>query len=356
MDVLRIGVLSAAKIASVIAEASNHVSEVRVIAVASRAPAKATQFAIRHDVPRTCTYDEMLSSPDIDAVYIPLPTGLSTEWALRAIAKGKHVLVDKPFVSVEALQSIVDAAAVAGVIFMDGTHFVHANRTRRMLHVTNTELGSLRSVTAHFSSPHRFSNKRDIRLDASLEPLGAIGDLGWYCVRAAVVFLGVDRTRVIRRAACVGSEMPGAPGVINDASAVVEFEGGERLNMSCSFETVMRMFVEVSGDRGCVRADDFVTPFSQWNRPGTPSSMKTVTQFETEIGSWADGGYPGLSKCEVTNVDEGNYGIQTVRMLQEFAKMVKGEDLVGASKLAYESIITQRIIDVVHKECIRYLS
>jgi hypothetical protein len=38
------------------------------------------------------SYEELLASKNVDAVYIPLPTGLRKEWVMRAAQNGKHVV------------------------------------------------------------------------------------------------------------------------------------------------------------------------------------------------------------------------------------------------------------------------
>src|SRR5271155_5347056 len=42
------------------------------------------------------SYAELIVCPDIDAVYIPLPTALRKEWVLAAAKAGKHVVCEKP--------------------------------------------------------------------------------------------------------------------------------------------------------------------------------------------------------------------------------------------------------------------
>lgn len=71
-----------------------------VYAVAARDKNKAAAFAKKHGIPHVKdTYDALLDDPAIDAIYNPLPNGLHFEWTMKALAKGKHVLLEKPSTS-----------------------------------------------------------------------------------------------------------------------------------------------------------------------------------------------------------------------------------------------------------------
>src|SRR5438105_9674602 len=93
------GVLGAARIApAAVVKPARDVDGVRIAGIAARDPAKAAKFAAKHGIGQVFdTYDELVTSPDINAVYIPLPNGLHAEWMQRALEAGKHVLCEKPF-------------------------------------------------------------------------------------------------------------------------------------------------------------------------------------------------------------------------------------------------------------------
>jgi predicted dehydrogenase len=64
--------------------------------------------------------------PHVDAVVIATPPGSHAPLALKAIAAGKHVLIEKPMATTtDAARAIVDAAATAGVVLMPGHTFEH---------------------------------------------------------------------------------------------------------------------------------------------------------------------------------------------------------------------------------------
>lgn len=72
---------------------------------------KAEQLCRENNVCLYTDYDEMLASPDIDAVSICTPNKNHAEQVLKAIKAGKHVLVEKPMaITIDELDAIVAAA------------------------------------------------------------------------------------------------------------------------------------------------------------------------------------------------------------------------------------------------------
>src|ERR1700685_3528727 len=104
MKKLRFGFLSTANIARKNWRSIHDSGNAIVAAVASRDVGRARQYIKElqaetpfETVPTALgSYEELLASKNVDAVYIPLPTGLRKEWGLRAAAAGKHVLCGKP--------------------------------------------------------------------------------------------------------------------------------------------------------------------------------------------------------------------------------------------------------------------
>lgn len=89
----------------------------QLLRVASRRPEQAADWARRHAVPHWhVDIDELLASPDIDAVYIATRPDSHCELTLRAAAAGKAVLVEKPMALDPAeCEAMIAACRLAGV-------------------------------------------------------------------------------------------------------------------------------------------------------------------------------------------------------------------------------------------------
>jgi dTDP-3,4-didehydro-2,6-dideoxy-alpha-D-glucose 3-reductase len=126
--VLRLGILGTPSIAErALITPSRLVPGVVVVAVASRDRSRASDFGRAHGLPRVLeSYEALISDPEVDAVYVALPAALHAEWAVRAAAAGKHVLVEKPLaLSTASVDAVARAASATGVLVMEAISPAH---------------------------------------------------------------------------------------------------------------------------------------------------------------------------------------------------------------------------------------
>src|ERR1035437_8601250 len=161
MKKLRIGFLSTAGIGKKNWKAILNSGNCVVTAVASREVQKSRDFI------RECqeanpiapasdalgSYEELIASPKVDAIYIPLPTGLRKEFVLRAAAAGKHVLCEKPCAASAAeLAEMLAACKKNSVQFMDGVMFMHSPRMEKVREILDDgqSVGQIRRIASAF--------------------------------------------------------------------------------------------------------------------------------------------------------------------------------------------------------------
>jgi len=267
---IRWGILGAAQIARKNWQAIRRTGNSTVAAVASRDAARARDFIAecQADVPMEAvprasgSYEELLAAPDIDAVYIPLPTGLRKEWVIRAAEAGKHVVCEKPCAtSVSDLREILEQCRRKRVQFMDGVMFMHSHRLARMREILGdgTSVGSLKRISSAFSygvPPEQLNG--NIRGNKVLEPYGCLGDLGWYCIRLALWALNEKLPERV-----TGRTLKESGGVPTEFSGELFFENGVSSSFYCSFLTTIEQWAVLSGEKGYIRIGDFVLPSEQ---------------------------------------------------------------------------------------------
>jgi NDP-hexose-3-ketoreductase len=213
MTPLRIGVLGCAGIAyRRMLPAMAALPEVTVVAIASRTPAKAQAFTDVFGGEPVTGYGALLDRPDIEAVYIPLPAMLHTEWVERALLAGKHVLSEKPLApSAKEAAGLVALAASRDLALVESFMFLrHPQHAKVAELIADGAIGTLRSLSAEFAFPAKAAD--DIRYRADVGG-GALTDIGVYPVRTAMLYLGADLRvtgSVLHRDAGRGVDLGGA--------------------------------------------------------------------------------------------------------------------------------------------------
>ncbi len=280
MNKLRFGFLSTANIGRKNWKAIFHSGNATVTAVASREVERSRQF-IREcqaeapfETPPAAlgSYEELLASKNVDAIYFPLPTGLRPDWVVRAAAAGKHVLCEKPCApSAADLETMLSACRQNRVQFLDGVMFMHNRRLDQIRAAleAGASIGPLKRIASHFSFPGSAEFFRaDIRVDGALEPAGCLGDLGWYCLRFALWTMNWRMPRQVagRIIARAANEPAGVP---VEFSGELFFDGGVSSGFYCSFLTAYRQWADISGANGYLRVPDFVAP-----KPGSATAFE----------------------------------------------------------------------------------
>ena len=247
----------------------------QIVAVASRSADKAAGFIhdcqmsvpVNHTVDAVGSYDELLGRDDIDAVYVPLPTGLRTDWVIKAAEAGKHVMVEKPCgVTAADVERIIAACKANNVQYMDGVMFMHTDRLAKMREILDAGdvVGEVRRIASHFTfcAPEEWFDS-NIRAGSQLEPAGCLGDLGWYTIRFILFAMNYEmpteiRGRILKSIERSDSSAP----VPIEFQGEMHFAGGASATFFNSFRTNHQQLGHISGSKGYLEVSDFVLPYN----------------------------------------------------------------------------------------------
>ncbi len=317
---LRFGIMSTARIGyehvvPAIVQSNNAV----VSAIASRDIKKANKMAEYFGVSAACgSYEEMLESDVIDAVYIPLPTSQHVDWAHKAIKAGKHVLVEKPLaLKASEINKLIKARDKAGVVVSEAfmvTYHPQWLKVRDLL--AKGAIGTLRQIEASFTYYNVDPNNMRNRVELGG---GVIPDIGVYPTVAARFATGMEPTRLQAR-------VEFDPKFLTDryASVTLEFPGCE-MNFYISTQMANRQTMVFHGDKGFI---ELTAPFNSNLYAGDEIRLHNAKHNEVRVFS-----YTGVNQ----------YKLQ----VEAFAKAAAGrrQHLFSLE----ESILNQRVIDAIYK-------
>ncbi len=257
----------------------------RVDAIASRSPGTADEAAARLGIPKAYgSYEELLSDPEIEAVYIPLPNHLHREWTIRAAEAGKHVLCEKPLATTsQDAREMMAACDASGVKLMEAFMYrLHPLWRKVMQLIDDGAIGEVRAVQTAFSyfndDP---SNIRNIPEFGG----GSLYDIGCYAVSVARLIYATEPTTVqasIRRDESLGTDVV--------TSVLLDFSG-RHASFVCSTQMEDNQRVDIYGSEGRLVVE---IPFNI--PPDRPTRVVQVSGGEPPVS-------PGIVVHEVAPAD-----------------------------------------------------
>ncbi len=291
VELLGWGILGAARVNERLLPAIVEAANAKLVAIASRRSGAAAETLAKYapgqnQVRAYGCLEELLDDGDVQAVYVPMANHEHAEWALRAIAKGKHVLCEKPMaLQVPDIEAIAAAAVKQKVTVMEGFmyrfHPQHA-RVRELL--ASGVVGDILTVRSSFSFMMRPA--RMYRLEESVaRGGGAMWDIGCYAIHCLRMFFGHEPLSVMAMASYVES------GADSACSGVFDYGGGRFAHFDVSFNRARRCEYEIIGTKGGIKCHIVwqlpgdVPVISWWSEDGRQGEerLPPANHFRLEI-------------------------------------------------------------------------
>ncbi|MFN0050853.1 MAG: Gfo/Idh/MocA family protein [Planctomycetales bacterium] len=308
---LRWGLLSTARIHERLIPAIRATPRCRIVAVASRDPARGETFARDWNIPRSYgDYGSLLADPTVDVVYNPLPNALHAEWSVRAADAGKHVLCEKPLAcSVEEVDRMCDAAARRGVMIQEATMMRFHPQTARLRElIADGAVGTVQAIRGLFTFV--LARDGDIRFDPHLGG-GSLWDLGCYCV-------SLMRTSLAQEPIAVhGWQRTGAAGADLCFGGQLLFPGDAVGQFFCSFAAFPHVEADVLGTAGRITLD-----YPWASRLGVTSRLRVCRSRPSLPG--------GTFSDAALNVDEEELAFEGINAYEEMIRQVTATLLDGS--------------------------
>lgn len=198
MRKIRWGVLSTADIGlKKVIPAMQRGQYSEIVAISSRDPQTARAAATQLAIPKAYgSYEELLTDPDVEAIYNPLPNHLHVPWSMKALEAGKHVLCEKPIAmtTAEARKLLDTAKRHPRLKVMEAFMYrLHPQWQRAYQLVNSGKIGELRTINSFFS--YYLLDPRNVRNIAEIGG-GGMMDIGCYTVSLSRFIFGQEPIRV----------------------------------------------------------------------------------------------------------------------------------------------------------------
>lgn len=254
---IRVATIGTSSITERFAGAVARADGIRVEVVFSRDAARGAEFAERIGAPRSSDdLDALLSSGEIDAVYVGSPNGAHAAQARDAIDAGVHVFLEKPATPTSAeFADLVERAQARGVVMFEGMRNVYDPGMARVAELL-PRIGRVRLVSFGQS---QYSARYDLVLEGETPNIfdpalagGALFDLGVYPLSGLVHLFGEPT-------AVAGSTVTIATGADGAGAAVLAYPE-HVAQVSFSKIGVSHRPNEIQGELGTIEIDEITAP------------------------------------------------------------------------------------------------
>lgn len=266
---LRWGLISTARINRALIKPLRASERNELVAVASRSLEKAQNYAAEWEIPQAYgSYQAMLDDPEIDVVYNSLPNHLHTEWTVKALRAGKHVLCEKPLaISLKEVDAMALAVEETGNVLAEAFMYRHHPQTIKVKELVDSGvLGDVRVIKGAFT--FTLTNPGDVRLNPEMGG-GSIWDVGCYPISFARYILSGEPLEAF------GWQVTGESGIDEVFTGQLRFQDEIVVQFDCGFRSPFRARMVVIGSEATLVVPN---PF----RPGIDDEMRIVKEDEVQ--------------------------------------------------------------------------
>jgi len=305
---MNVGVIGCANIAmrSVI-PAIKSIPDFNLIAVASRTIDKAKEYAEKFGCEAVEGYDNLITRSDIDALYIPLPTGMHMEYVVKALKNNKHVLAEKSLgMNYMEVESMVTLAQQKKLLLMENYMFEYHSQHKFVFElIKNNEIGDLRLFRSSFGFPPL--PKENFRYSKELGG-GSLLDAAGYPIKASQIFLGTD---IMVRATNLFIDEK--LGVDIYGSAYISGENTIAAEIAFGFDNFYQCNYEIWGSKGKITAERAFTPQPNYS----PKIILEKDNFRKEYSIEPDNHFVNILREFYRAIKENDYEYHYGRLLNQ---------------------------------------
>lgn len=223
-----------------------------IYAVGNRTYEKAVAFADKYGIGKVYDdYNDMFSDSEVDVIYITTPHNTHIEFMKKAIANGKHILVEKSItLNSSELDEAMALAKEKGVIIGEAMTIYHMPIYKKLRELLDSgKLGKVNLITMNFGSfkEYNMSNRFFNRNLAG----GAMLDIGVYALSFIRWFMDEKPTKLL-------SQVKLAPtGVDEQAGLLLMNKEGQMASVMLSLHSKQPKRGMISCEKGYIEIMEY---------------------------------------------------------------------------------------------------